>query len=92
MDINLAQWAGLGGIPLIQALVALVKTTIPGLPARYYPGVSIVFGVALNEVLAYLIQADYRTAAVVGVVAGLAASGLFTFGKAQELKSKSGLV
>lgn len=90
--MDLSQWVGLSGIPLIQALVALVKTTIPALPARYYPGVSIALGVALNEALAYLMQADYRTAAVVGVVAGLAASGLFTFGKAQELKSKSGLL
>ena len=85
MDIDLAAFAGLGGIPLIQALVALVKTMFPKFPARYYPGLSVAFGVLTNLGLAYLIGGDLRISAGVGVIAGLIAARLFDYGKRREL-------
>ncbi len=87
MDIRIQDWVGLSGIPLIQALVALVKTTMPSLAASYYPSISIAWGVALNLLLAYLLQSDLRIAAVVGLVAGLAASGLFAIAKSPNKPS-----
>jgi len=82
MDIR--DFVGIGGVPLVQALVALVKTSFPGLSARYYPSVSVVFGVVVNLALAYLLESDYRIAVVVGVVTGLVASGLFDYAKQKE--------
>lgn len=84
MDIK--DFVGLGGIPLVQALVALTKTSLPELPARYYPGISIAWGVTFNIALAWLLRADLRVSVVVGVVVGLAASGLFQYAKDQSQK------
>lgn len=82
--INIKDFVGLGGIPIVQALVALFKTTFPSFPARYYPSVSIVVGVILNEGLGYLLGTDPSTSAVVGLIIGLIASGLFQYGKSRE--------
>ena len=82
------EFVGLAGIPLIQALVALIKTTCPGLSARYYPAVSLTIGVALNLALAYLLEMDYGLAVLVGTVAGLGASRLFEYGKNREMNYK----
>jgi hypothetical protein len=84
---NIASYVGLGGVPLVMALVALVKTTIPDLPARYFPAVSLVFGIIVNEALAWLLKTDWQVAVLVGVITGLASSGLFAIGKAAEVQA-----
>lgn len=89
MELDIRTFVGLGGIPLVQAIVAALKTTIPNLPARYYPAVSIVVGEAINVGLAYMLNIDLRTAVVIGVVTGLAASGLFDYGKTRERLSQT---
>ena len=83
--MEITDWVGLGGIPFVQALVALVKTSLPSFPARYYPGMSIFWGIVLNFVLTAIIGGDYRVSAVIGVATGLIASGLFDYGKQKEL-------
>lgn len=73
---------GLGGIPFIQALVAAFKTMFPNFPSQYLISVSIGFGIILNVALAYFMTLPYWEAALVGIVAGLAASGFYSAGKA----------
>ncbi len=71
-------WAGLAGVPLIVALVEAVKRTFPELEARWWPVLALAWGVALNLGLAAALGRDWRTALVLGVVAGLAAAGLYS--------------
>lgn len=77
-------FVGLAGVPLLMALVALIKTTIPELPARYYPALSVTLGVGWNVGLTYLLGTDHYVGALIGMVAGLAAAGLFDYGKTRE--------
>jgi hypothetical protein len=79
MDLN--AFVGLGGIPLIQALVAVVKTMFPKIPSQYFPGVSIAWGVILNVAIVWPVMgSDLRSVVIVGIVAGIAASGLYQWG------------
>ncbi len=84
MDTNLI---GLAGVPIIVALVELVKRTVPELGERWWPLLAVAFGEALNLGLAYGTGSDLLTAGVLGLVAGLAASGLYSGGKALVEKS-----
>lgn len=79
--MDLKEFAGLAGAPLVVALTALIKTAWPELPDRWWPILSVVWGIALNEALAYLLGTRYDVAALVGVVTGLAASGLYSGGR-----------
>lgn len=82
MDIR--DFAGLGGIPLVLALVALLKRTVPSLSSRYYPGASVAFGVVVNLGVVAIIGGDWKIAVFVGVITGMMASGLFVLGKSGE--------
>ncbi|MCL4535917.1 MAG: hypothetical protein M1370_12255 [Bacteroidetes bacterium] len=73
---------GLAGVPLIIALVEGVKRVFPGLEPRWYPLVALACGEALNLALGLSQGQDWRAALVLGLVAGLAASGLYSGGKA----------
>ncbi len=71
-------------VPLTSALVALIKTTIPSLKARYYPTVSVACGMAATVALAWLGGATGQGLALAvgaGFLSGLMASGLFKAGK-----------
>lgn len=72
---------GIGGIPFIQALVAAFKTMFPTFPPQYLIGVAISLGMILNAVLAYFMHLPYWEAVLVGIVAGLMASGAYSTGK-----------
>lgn len=81
MEIN--ELFGLGSVPVVVALVELVKRTLPELPARFHPTVAVFWGVVLNIALAYLLGLNYGTAAILGVLAGLMAAGLYQYGAAR---------
>lgn len=73
---------GLAGVPALVALVELVKVSFPGLPARAWPALSVGLGVAWNVGLSGVLGSrDWGLAVVVGLVAGLAASGLYSYRK-----------
>jgi hypothetical protein len=72
---------GLAGVPVTTALTELVKRAFPELPARFVPLVALAFSLALNVGLAPRLGVDVTTALVMGLVAGLAASGLYSAGK-----------
>ena len=70
----------LGGVPLILGLVQLFKPFITD--TRYYPLVAMAFGLVINLVAGWALGAgavtDWITALFNGIIAGLAASGLYS--------------
>ena len=72
---------GLAGVPVTTALTELVKRAVPELPARFLPLVALLFSLAINLGLGVRLGADPTTSLVMGLVAGLAASGLYSAGK-----------
>ncbi len=73
---------GLAGVPVVIGLVEVVKRGFPALPARCYPLVSLAIAVAINVAVASNQHGDLFAAAIVGLVSGLAASGLYSQAKA----------
>lgn len=71
---------GLSGIPFILALTQLLKPFIGD--TRWYPVIALAFGLALNIAIAWVLGADNRAdilaAAILGIMAGLAASGIYS--------------
>lgn len=71
-----------GGVPLILGLVQLFKPFITD--TRFYPLLAVGFGLIINLVAAWALGAsvssDWVTALFNGIIAGLAASGLYSAG------------
>jgi hypothetical protein len=80
-DIPVGELIGLAGVPLIVALVELLKRTFPQIEPRWYPLAAVLWGEALNLGLATMLGQDWRTALILGLVSGLAASGIYSGGK-----------
>ena len=72
----------LGGVPLILGLVQLFKPFITD--TRFYPLIAVAFGLVINLVAGWALGAsvatDWITALFNGIIAGLAASGLYSTG------------
>lgn len=69
---------GLAGVPAVVGLTELVKKSFPTLPARFYPLVALGWALALNAAVAVHRGTDPLLALVVGLIAGLTASGLYS--------------
>jgi hypothetical protein len=69
---------GLPAAPIIVALVAAIGQALPLLPRRAYPLLAIALGVAWNVAATAVLGEPIASAAVCGVVTGLAASGLYS--------------
>ncbi len=76
MDLN--QLWGLGLIPLIVALVEVCKQFIPD--KRFYPLIAVILGMAGNVGIGWAIGESLIVAAILGLIAGLAACGLYSTG------------
>jgi len=76
--MNPSDIAGLAGIPIIAALVQIAKGWI--VDARVWPLLAVVIGIVLNLVVAGATSGDLWRAGIVGLVAGLAAAGLYDVG------------
>ena len=81
MEFDLNQLYGLAGIPIISALIQLAKITIPETPDRFWPLASVIIAVVFNVMLGWRLGSDMAIAGVIGLVAGLAASGLYSQAK-----------
>jgi uncharacterized membrane-anchored protein YitT (DUF2179 family) len=72
----------LGGVPLILGLVQLFKPFITD--TRFYPLVALGFGLAINLIAGWAMGAssssDWVTALFNGIIAGMAAGGLYSAG------------
>lgn len=75
--MELQDWWGLNGIPFIIALVEVIKRTFR-LNKRYIPILSVILGVGFNVALAPSMQTDLLPAILVGIMAGLAACGMYS--------------
>lgn len=74
---------GLAGAPVVMALVQALRQAVV-LPDRFTPALSLALGLAWNVGLraAGLTEANYGISAILGVLSGLSASGLYSGGKA----------
>jgi hypothetical protein len=72
----------LGGVPLILGLVQLFKPFI--INTRFYPLLALGFGLVINLVAGWALGAattpDWVTVLFNGIIAGMAASGLYSAG------------
>lgn len=72
----------LGGVPLILGLVQLFKPFVTD--TRYYPLLALGFGLAINLIAGWTLGAnaplEWVTALFNGIIAGMAASGLYSAG------------
>jgi hypothetical protein len=66
-------------VPVIIALIQMLKTM--GLPSKWAPLLSIILGIGGNFLFKFA-GYEWQTLLVSGLVAGLAASGLYDLGKA----------
>jgi hypothetical protein len=73
---------GLAGVPLIVALTEATKRSLPGLAPRWYPVVALAWSLLLNAGLGAYWGRDPVVGAATGLVAALAASGLYSGGRA----------
>ncbi len=76
--MELSDFWGLAGAPLVIALIEGVKRSVPEIPDRLLPALALLFGVAINLYLATLLDQEFAVAAFVGLVTGLSAMGLFS--------------
>jgi hypothetical protein len=72
---------GLAGVPLIVALTEATKRSLPGLASRWYPLVALAWSLLLNAGLGAYLGRDPVVGAATGLVAALAASGLYSGGR-----------
>lgn len=73
------QFIGLAGFPIITALVSVFKPWLPD--ERLHPPLALALGILLNVGIAYYQATDLVLALLLGVVTGLAASGLYSQAK-----------
>jgi hypothetical protein len=70
---------GLTGVPIVTALVQVVKIAWPELDSRYWPVLCLAIAIGLNVGIAAAMGNPWRTGVIWGLLAGLSASGLYTW-------------
>ncbi|GIW09055.1 MAG: hypothetical protein KatS3mg061_0112 [Dehalococcoidia bacterium] len=78
--MDLQELIGLAGVPVIVALVQLVKPWVSD--SRWHPWLAVGWGVGLNLAAGVLLGNDPARTVLTGLVAGLAAAGLYDSGRA----------
>jgi hypothetical protein len=77
--LDLATLVGFSGIPVVTALVQLVKLTFPSLDARWWPALSFGVALGLNVAVGQALRQPLDAGIAWGLLAGLSASGLYTW-------------
>ncbi len=72
------QYAGLLGVPIVFGLVHVAKAWVTD--SRWYPVMAMGLGVFWNVALAIVMHTSLGDAGIMGIVVGLAASGLYDVG------------
>lgn len=80
MTIDIATFVGFGGVPIVMALLQIAKSFIPD--KRYWPLASIVLGVVWCVGVRFVLGGPLEQATIEGILVGLAASGIWSGGKA----------
>ncbi len=76
MDFDLKNLLYLGSVPIIIALVQVVKQWVTD--TRWYSLASIMFGIVVNLLIGVSSGLNWMTSAFMGIVSGLTASGLYS--------------
>ena len=76
--MELRDFVGLGGVPVVIALVEAVKQAVPALDKRWLPLVALALGEAWTVGTALVFGEPVREAVLLGVIVGLSAVGLFS--------------
>ena len=84
MDISI--YFAAGSTPIILGLVHAIKLFFKD--KRFYPIISIGLGIVLNSFIGYEISASPASSIILGIIAGLSASGLWSGGKSALEKTK----
>jgi hypothetical protein len=71
---------GLAGIPIIVGLIQVVKPWISD--SRLLPPIALALGIAINVGIAFATGGNVGLSVLIGVVVGLASSGLYSQGRA----------
>ncbi len=79
--VDARSFFGVAGAPLVIGLVEVFKATFPQVPSNYYPLVCLVSAICLNALLGLILGSDVLVSVLVGIVTGLSASGLYSFGR-----------
>lgn len=66
-------------VPFVNAIVGLIRKSVPSIKANYLPLISLGVGVVIGAVFAYLPNVEYSAVqlALAGGIAGMAACGVF---------------
>jgi hypothetical protein len=78
--MEISELIGLAGVPFVIAFVQVLKPIVSD--ARVYPLLALATGVVMNLAIAASLDGDPIRATAAGLIAGLAASGLYSQGKA----------
>lgn len=91
METELVGLGGVAGAGVVVAFVALIRRTIP-VPDRFTSALAVLSGIGLNAALrlseaADVDEATWTATILTGVLAGLAASGLWSAGKSIRISA-----
>jgi hypothetical protein len=78
--IGYEQFLGLAGFPVVAAIVQVFKPWLPD--DKWNPPLALALGILLNVAIAYQQKGDIVLGVLIGIVTGLAASGLYSQAKA----------
>ena len=76
MDIELL--GGVFAVPLLIAILEVIKITCPSVDKKYIPVMSIIGGVAMSTIYFYYQNTDIYQAILPGIVIALEAVGLYS--------------
>lgn len=80
--IEIRDFLGVAGAPLVIALVAATRAMWPDLPDRWAPALAFGWAGALNAIVAYALPVEWPVALLAWVLCAVAASGFYSQGKA----------
>jgi hypothetical protein len=80
--INLSDFLGVAGAPVIVALVAATRAVFPDLPDRFAPLLCFGWAAVLNALIAYALPVAWPIAAIAWLLCALTASGFYSQVKA----------
>jgi len=79
--LDLSTLVGFAGVPIVTALVQLIKMTWPEIESRWWPALSFLVAIGLNVGAAAALHSSLEVGFVWGILAGLSASGLYTWAR-----------
>jgi hypothetical protein len=80
--IELTQFLGVAGAPVVVALVAVTRMVFPDWPDRVAPLMAFGWAAVINAVVAYSLPVAWPVAILAWILCALVASGVYSQGKA----------